>query len=88
MKNRAKPIYDAVSFKELSDEICHLLKPAGVNADFGVVFQTCENLGKCCPQHTGDWYFTGDFPTAGGNRLVNRALLEFVNSNPLNLASF
>jgi amidophosphoribosyltransferase len=79
MKNRVKPLYDAFIFEQLSAEISKLLTPDNLNAEFSAVFQTTENLRKCCPDHTGDWYFTGNYPTPGGNRVVNRALLNYVD---------
>ena len=79
MKNRVKPLYDAFTFEQLSAEISKLLTPDNLNAEFSAVFQTTENLRKCCPDHTGDWYFTGNYPTPGGNRVVNRALLNYVD---------
>ena len=79
MENRVLPIYQEVGFRNLCSEITELLTPPGLRAKFEVVFQTPENLRACCPGHTGDWYFSGHYPTPGGNRVVNRALLNFVN---------
>ena len=81
MRNRVQPIYDAFTPAEISDEIARLLKPACVKADFGVVFQTRDDLRACCPDHTGDWYFSGDYPTPGGTRIVNQALVDYANRN-------
>lgn len=81
MQNRVKPIYATFSSKELCEEIGHLLKPDGLCAEFHIVFQTCEQLRICCPEHTGDWYFTGEYPTPGGNRVVNRALVNYMANN-------
>ncbi len=78
-QNRARPLYDAVTGEELAREIADRLKPAQLRADFEVVFQSCRELRCCCPNHTGDWYFTGNYPTPGGNRVVNRALLNYLN---------
>ena len=79
MKNRAAALYKLFSFEELCREIGLLLKPAHLHADFEVVFQTVEHVHEACPDHRGDWYFTGDYPTPGGNRVVNRALVNFAD---------
>ena len=80
MKNRAKPLYEAFSDAELETEICRLLRPKDLKAELQVVFQSNASLRECCPNHTGDWYFTGDYPTPGGNRVVNRALVNYVEN--------
>ncbi len=79
MLNRVQPLYRNFSFEELCREIGLLLKPAHLNAELEVVFQTVDNVHTACPEHRGDWYFTGDYPTLGGNRVVNRALVNFVD---------
>lgn len=81
MQNRMKLIYDAVKEEDLVKEISFLLTPDDFHAEFQVVFQSCEDLRKCCPKHTGDWYFTGDYPTPGGIKVVNRALINYVENN-------
>lgn len=78
MTNCVRPVYEAVSDADLSRAIAARLKPEGMRADFAVVFQTCEDLAECCPEHTGNWYFTGDYPTPGGFRVVNRALVNYI----------
>lgn len=80
MQNRVKPIYDAIGFGELCEEIGRRLRPEGLRAELRVVFQTPENLRRACPDHTGDWYFSGDYPTPGGNRVVNQALIHYVDA--------
>lgn len=78
MRNRVQPLYAQFPFEALCAEIGRLLKPEGLAADFAIVFQSCANLAACIPAHTGDWYFTGHYPTPGGNRVVNRALVNFM----------
>ena len=78
MTNCVRPVYEAISDADLSRAIAARLKPEGMRADFAVVFQTCEDLAECCPEHTGNWYFTGDYPTPGGFRVVNRALVNYI----------
>ena len=79
--NWMKKLYDAVPDGELLPEITRLLTPPELNAEFEVVYQTCEDLRHCCPGHTGDWYFTGDYPTPGGVTVANRALVNYFDNN-------
>ena len=78
MTNCVKPVYDEFTDAELTDAIARRLKPEGLRAELTLVFQTCANLAKCCPDHRGDWCFTGDYPTPGGFRVVNRALVNYM----------
>ncbi|WP_276742180.1 class II glutamine amidotransferase [Victivallis vadensis] len=78
MTNCVKLVYDEFTDAELTDAIARRLKPEGLRAELTLVFQTCANLAKCCPDHRGDWYFTGDYPTPGGFRVVNRALVNYM----------
>ena len=73
-----KEIYDAVSEDELLKEIAALLTPPGLHAELQIVYQSMEALRRCCPDYPGDWYFTGDYPTPGGFRMVNRALVNYM----------
>ncbi|MEI7947329.1 MAG: amidophosphoribosyltransferase [bacterium] len=77
MRNRVAPLYAAFTFDELCHEIGLLLTPEGLKAKVTVVFQRLGNLRLCCPEHTGDWYFSGNYPTPGGNRVVNQALVNY-----------
>ncbi len=77
--NYVKLLYDQFTYEELSDKISEIVKPAGMNADVTVVFQTVENLHKACPRHLGDWYFTGDYPTPGGMKVVNRSYINYMD---------
>ena len=79
--NCLKPVYDGIDDRELEKAITARLRPAGMNAELEVVFQSCEALRNCCPNHTGDWYFTGDYPTPGGFRVVDQALVNFIEQN-------
>ncbi len=76
--NHVKELYDPFTYEEVSEKISEIVKPAGINAEVEVVYQTVENLHKACPNHLGDWYFTGDYPTPGGNRVVNRAFINYM----------
>jgi amidophosphoribosyltransferase len=70
-------LYARFSVEEISDEIARLVTAPEVKATVRVLFQTIDGLHTACPQHRGDWYFTGRYPTPGGTRVVNRAFLNF-----------
>jgi amidophosphoribosyltransferase len=76
--NYVKEIYAPFSDEEISAKITELLTPKDINAMVEVVYQTVDNLHKACPDHTGDWYFTGNYPTPGGNKVVNRSFINYV----------
>ncbi|MDO4879983.1 MAG: amidophosphoribosyltransferase [Capnocytophaga sp.] len=75
--NYVKEIYNPFTDKEISDRITELLLPDEMNCPVEIIFQSVENLHKACPLNLGDWYFTGDYPTFGGNRVVNQAFINF-----------
>ena len=75
--NHVKELYSLFTAEEISDKIAELISDKGVNAEVKVIFQTIENLHTACPKNLGDWYFTGNYPTPGGNRVVNRAFMNF-----------
>ena len=75
--NYVKEIYAPFTDEEISDKIAEMLTPEGVNAEIKIIYQKVSDLHKACPKNLGDWYFTGDYPTAGGNRVVNRAFMNF-----------
>jgi amidophosphoribosyltransferase len=79
--NYVKHIYNNFTPEQISDKISELLSDDDVNADVKIIFQPVENLHKACPKNLGDWYFTGNYPTAGGNRVVNRAFINFYEGN-------
>ena len=76
--NQVKAIYEPFTTEELNDRISQLLTPKGMKAEVKIVFQSIEGLHASCPNHQGDWYFTGDFPTPGGHKVVNRAFVYYV----------
>jgi amidophosphoribosyltransferase len=76
--NYVKEIYAPFTDKEISSKIAGLLKTAEVKAEIEIIYQSIENLHLACPNDTGDWYFTGNYPTPGGNKVVNRAFLNYV----------
>ncbi|MBP6557405.1 MAG: amidophosphoribosyltransferase [Flavobacterium sp.] len=75
--NFVTEIYAPFSDTEISNKIAELLHPEDINAEVKIIFQTVANLHIACPKNLGDWYFTGDYPTAGGNRVVNKAFMNF-----------
>ena len=79
--NYVKEVYDPFTDEEISDKIRDLLLPKDFTLEVEVIFQTVDNLHKACPENLGDWYFTGDYPTDGGNRVVNRAFINFYEGN-------
>ena len=77
IKNIVKEIYNPFTDNQISKEISRMLKDDDITADVDVVFQSIENLHKACPNHLGDWYFSGDYPTPGGNKIVNKAFINY-----------
>jgi amidophosphoribosyltransferase len=77
-ENVVKKLYKLFSIEELSGKIAELVTPKGCEIPVQVIFQTIENLHKSCPNNLGDWYFTGNYPTPGGNRVVNKAFINFM----------
>lgn len=83
--NAVTQLYAPFTDEEISAQIARMLKMPGTNADIEVVFQTVEGLHKACPNHSGDWYFTGNYPTPGGNKVANRSFvlyMEGVSARP------
>jgi amidophosphoribosyltransferase len=76
--NYVKEIYSPFTYEEISDKIAQMLTSADIKAEVKIVFQSIEDLHKACPNNKGDWYFSGDYPTPGGNRLVNNAFINYV----------
>jgi amidophosphoribosyltransferase len=76
--NYVKELYAPFSYDQVSQKIGEIVKPKKMKAVLEVVFQTVEGLHKACPDHLGDWYFTGDYPTKGGNSVVNTAFINFM----------
>ena len=81
VKNFVKELYDQFTADELSNKISELLSDTDVNAEVKIIFQPVSNLNKACPKNLGDWYFTGNYPTAGGYRVVNKAFINFFEGN-------
>ena len=75
--NYVTEIYAPFDPQQVSDKIAEMLSSPEINAEVKIIFQTVENLHIACPKNLGDWYFTGDYPTPGGNRVVNKAFMNF-----------
>jgi amidophosphoribosyltransferase len=78
VKNVVKNIYASFTDQEVSAKIAQMLTPKDMQAEVEIIYQSVENLHIACPGHTGDWYFTGDYPTPGGNKVVNRAFINWM----------
>jgi amidophosphoribosyltransferase len=78
MRNCVKDIYKPFSVEAINVKIVEMLRPEGIEAPVELVFQSIEGLHNACPNHLGDWYFTGDYPTPGGNKLCNQAFVNYV----------
>lgn len=76
--NYVKAIYEPFTDQEISDRIAQIITPKGIKCKVEVLYQTLDNLHIACPDHTGDWYFSGDYPTPGGNKVVNRAFVNWM----------
>ena len=80
-ENVVRQLYKPFTPEEISDKIAQLITPSNVNIPVEVIYQTIEDLHECCPTNTGDWYFTGNYPTLGGNRVCNKAFVNYVEGN-------
>jgi amidophosphoribosyltransferase len=78
VRNYVKEIYEPFTYEEISARIAELVTPDGINAEVSVLFQRVEDLHDACPNNTGDWYFTGNYPTPGGNKVVNKAFINYM----------
>jgi amidophosphoribosyltransferase len=81
VKDEVKALYAPFTPADIEKKIAQILRPADLKAQFQVIYQSIEGLHAACPKHTGDWYFTGDYPTPGGNRVVNRSFVNFMENS-------
>ncbi len=81
VKNQVKKLYDLFTYQQVSDKIAEIITPPDIKPEVQVIFQTVENLREACPKHNGDWYFTGEYPTAGGNKVVNKSFILFMEGS-------
>lgn len=80
-KNLVQTLYAHFTDEEISSRIAKIVTPSGINAQVEVIYQKLENLHLACPNHLGDWYFSGNYPTPGGNKVVNQAFMNWVEGN-------
>ena len=81
MKNCVQALYDEFTYDEISKKIAEIVTPEGIKPEVAVIYQTIEGLQKACPDNNGDWYFSGNYPTPGGNKVVNRAFINYMEGN-------
>ena len=81
MINYVKEIYKPFTADEISKKISELLTPKGTKAEVEIIYQSIEDLHASCPNHQGDWYFTGNYPTPGGTKVVNTAFINFIEGS-------
>jgi amidophosphoribosyltransferase len=81
VRNEVKALYKLFKPHEVENKIADILRPADLKAKFQVIYQNLEGLHAACPNHKGDWYFSGDYPTPGGNRVVNRSFINFMENS-------
>jgi len=79
-ENHVRHIYEPFTVEEINEKIVEMLRPKDMQAPIELVFQSIEGLHKACPNHPGDWYFSGHYPTPGGTRLVNQAFINYVEN--------
>ncbi|TXI14941.1 MAG: amidophosphoribosyltransferase [Pedobacter sp.] len=77
-KNYVQQIYQSFTDQEIADRIAEMISPKGIKAKVQVIYQSIVDLHRACPKHTGDWYFSGNYPTLGGNKVANRAFMNWV----------
>ncbi len=76
--NFVKELYEPFTYEQVSEMIGKIVRPDDLRADLEIVYQTVDNLHQACPDYQGDWYFTGDYPTPGGNKVVNKSFVNFM----------
>ena len=81
MKNHVKKIYDSFTAEEISEKISELLTPKENKSKVEIIYQSIEDLHSSCPNHKGDWYFTGDYPTSGGIQVLNNAFINYIEGS-------
>jgi len=81
IKNEVAALYEAFPYEVISDKIAEIVTPPEVEPEIKVIYQTVEGLREACPDNDGDWYFSGEYPTPGGNRVVNRAFINFMEGS-------
>ena len=78
--NPIQELYNQFSYQEVSDKICEIITPKNIKPEIKIIYQTVEDLNASCPNHLGDWYFSGNYPTPGGMKTVNKAFVNYVEN--------
>jgi amidophosphoribosyltransferase len=78
VKNHVKELYDLFTPDQISGKISEIVRPNHIFADVQIIYQTIEDLHEACPANLGDWYFTGNYPTPGGNKVANKAFMNYI----------
>ena len=78
MTNQVKALYDEFTYEEVSAKIAEIITPPNIKPKVEVIYQTIEDLRASCPKNNGDWYFSGEYPTPGGNRVVNKSFIYYM----------
>ena len=78
MVNHVKEIYKPFTPQQISDRIAKMISPKDINAEVQIIYQSIESLHEACPGNSGDWYFTGNYPTPGGNKVVCRSFVNYM----------
>ena len=81
MSNYVQEIYKPFSTEQISEKISQLLTPKEIKSKVKIIYQSISDLHESCPNHKGDWYFTGNYPTPGGIKVVNRAFINYMQGN-------
>jgi len=81
IQNKVQALYDLFDYEQVSKKIAEIVTPPNIDPEIEVIYQTVENLQEACPDNNGDWYFTGDYPTVGGTRVVNRSFINYMNKS-------
>ena len=80
VKNAVKELYSLFTYDEITDTIAEIVTPEGITPSVKVIYQSLEGLRVACPNNTGDWYFSGNYPTPGGNKVVNQAFINYMEN--------
>ncbi len=81
IKNELIPLYETFDYETISDKIAEIVTPVGIKPKVEVIYQTIEGLHEACPNNNGDWYFSGNYPTPGGNKVVNQSFINYMENN-------
>lgn len=81
IKNEVKTLYDEFTYEQVSNKIAEIVTPKGIKPEVEVIYQSIDDLHKACPNHNGDWYFSGNYPTPGGNKVVNKSFILFMENS-------